>query len=141
MSAASELQIGTTRDWFSRTPTADRYSNRAQPWGLKRALRETGLPKIRVHDLRHTAASALLQAGVHPKVVQDMLGHSSITTTMDTYSHVMPTIHDDAVRRLDSILENRRHGAPLGQRDLSIGEHGPELELASERLNVAAESR
>jgi integrase len=54
--------------------------------GLQRALRETGLPKIRVHDLRHTAASALLQAGVHPKVVQDMLGHSSITTTMDTYA-------------------------------------------------------
>jgi integrase len=71
---------------------------------LARALDETGLPRIRVHDLRHTAATALLVLGVHPKLVQDFLGHSSIKTTLDTYSHVMPTIHDDAIRKLDLIL-------------------------------------
>jgi integrase len=72
---------------------------------LTRALDDAGLPRIRVHDLRHTAATALLVAGVHPKLVQDFLGHSSIKTTLDTYSHVMPTIHDDAIRRLDLIID------------------------------------
>jgi integrase len=71
---------------------------------LARALEDTGLPRIRVHDLRHTAATALLTIGIHPKLVQDFLGYSSIKTTLDTYSHVMPTIHDDAIRRLDLIL-------------------------------------
>jgi integrase len=47
----------------------------------------------------------MLIQGVHPKVVQEMLGHSTITTTMDTYSHVLPTMHDDAVRRLDEALD------------------------------------
>ena len=72
---------------------------------LRRVLREAGLPPIRVHDLRHTAATIMLVEGVHPKVVQDMLGHSTITTTLDTYSHVMPTLHDAAVRKLDLILD------------------------------------
>jgi len=72
---------------------------------LTRALNDAGLPRIRVHDLRHTAATALLVAGVHPKLVQDFLGHSSIKTTLDTYSHVFPTIHDDAIRLLDLILD------------------------------------
>jgi integrase len=71
---------------------------------LARALERAGLPRIRVHDLRHTAVTALLVLGVHPKLVHDFLGHSSIKTTLDTYSHVMPTIHDDAIRRLDLIL-------------------------------------
>ena len=79
-------------------------------YALKRVIQQAGLPPIRVHDLRHTAATALLIDGVHPKVVQDFLGHSSITTTLDTYSHVMPTLHADAVRRLDILLGGSRHG-------------------------------
>ena len=71
---------------------------------LRRALENAGLPRIRIHDLRHTAASALLSDGVHPKVVQEFLGHSSIKVTLDTYSHVMPTMHAEAIRRLDRIL-------------------------------------
>jgi len=55
-----------------------------------------GLPRIRAHDLRHTHATLLLQAGVHPKVVQERLGHSSITVTLDTYSHVIPAMQEDA---------------------------------------------
>ena len=54
-------------------------------------LERAGLPRIRVHDLRHTAATLLLGRGVHPKIVQEMLGYSTITQTMDTYSHVLPT--------------------------------------------------
>jgi integrase len=71
---------------------------------LRRALDRAGLPRIRIHDLRHSAASALLADGVHPKVVQEFLGHSSIKVTMDVYSHVMPTMHAEAIRRLDLIL-------------------------------------
>lgn len=48
------------------------------------------MPQLRIHDLRHTAATLLLGKGVHPKVVQEMLGHSTMTQTMDTYSHVLP---------------------------------------------------
>jgi len=71
---------------------------------LNRALEDAGLPHIRVHDLRHTAASLMLFARVHPKVVQDLLNHSSIRTTLDTYSHAMPVLHEDAVAELDDLL-------------------------------------
>src|SRR5215471_908853 len=53
-------------------------------------LRRTGLPTIRFHDLRHTAATLLLAQGVHPKIVQERLGLSQIALTLDTYSHVLP---------------------------------------------------
>ena len=59
------------------------------------------LPKVRFHDLRHSHATQLLAAGVHPKIVQERLGHSTITTTMDLYSHVSETIQSDAAARLD----------------------------------------
>lgn len=59
---------------------------------------------IRVHDLRHTTATTLLEAGVHPKVVQNLLGHSTIAITLDTYSHVAPTLHLQAVGELQSLL-------------------------------------
>ena len=59
---------------------------------------------MRFHDLRHTAASLLLSAGVHPKVVQERLGHSTISITLDTYSHVLGTLQRDAADRLDEVL-------------------------------------
>jgi integrase len=61
-----------------------------------------GVPKVRFHDLRHSHATQLLAAGVHPKIVQERLGHSTITVTMDLYSHVSDTIQADAVARLDA---------------------------------------
>ena len=54
------------------------------------ALEQAGLPRMRFHDLRHTAATLLLKENVHPKVVQEMLGHSTISLTLDTYSHILP---------------------------------------------------
>jgi integrase len=62
------------------------------------------LPKVRVHDLRHTAATLLLQWGQHPKVVQEMLGHSTIAITMDLYSHVAPALHREAVSRFSRLF-------------------------------------
>ncbi len=62
------------------------------------------LPIIRFHDLRHSAASLLLALGVHVKVVQELLGHSQISLTLDTYSHVLPSLQAEAVDRLDALL-------------------------------------
>ncbi len=75
---------------------------------FKTVLKKTGLPDIRFHDLRHSAATLLLSEEVHPKVVQEMLGHSTISMTLDIYSHVLPTMQQDAVSRLDSVLGNRK---------------------------------
>jgi len=66
------------------------------------AHRFTGLPKMRFHDLRHTHATQLLADGVHPKIAQERLGHSTIATTMDLYSHVTHTMQSDAAARLDA---------------------------------------
>jgi integrase len=55
------------------------------------------LPLIRLYDLRHSHATALLHSGVHPKIVADRMGHSNITVTLDTYSHVLPTMQEDAM--------------------------------------------
>ena len=67
-------------------------------------LRRAGLPRIRFHDLRHSAASLLLGQGVHPKVVQEMLGHSTIALTLDIYSHVLPTMQQEAATQMDAVL-------------------------------------
>jgi integrase len=75
---------------------------------LRRLLAKAGLPHIRVHDLRHTVATILLQGGAHPKLVQDLLGHSTVTLTLDTYSHVTPALHLEATRRLDEVMNARR---------------------------------
>ena len=60
-----------------------------------------GFPRIRFHDLRHSHATQLLEAGTHPKVAQERLGHSTINTTLDLYSHVTATMQEDVAVRLD----------------------------------------
>ncbi len=67
-------------------------------------LARLGLPIIRFHDLRHTAATLLLGQGVHPKIVSEMLGHSTIAITLDLYSHVTPTMQRDAARAMNNLL-------------------------------------
>lgn len=67
-------------------------------------LEATGLPRIRFHDLRHTCATLLLAQGVHPKLVQEQLGHSQISVTLDTYSHVTAPMMQEAAAKMDAIL-------------------------------------
>lgn len=69
-------------------------------------LKEAGLPRIRFHDLRHTAATLLMGQSVHAKVVAEMLGHSRISTTLDLYSHVTPTMQRQAAEALDRVLSS-----------------------------------
>lgn len=71
-----------------------------------RLLKQTGLPDLHFHDLRHNAATLLLEMGVHPKVVQELLGHSSITITMNTYSHVLPTMQQEAMGKMHNAFKN-----------------------------------
>jgi integrase len=71
---------------------------------FKQILKEAGLPAIRFHDLRHSAATILLSMGIHPKLVQELLGHSSITMTMDRYSHVLPSMQREMMDKLDDLF-------------------------------------
>ncbi len=71
---------------------------------FKRILRSAGLPDQRFYDLRHTCASLLLAQGVHPRVVMEILGHSQISLTMNTYSHVIPQLQQEAAKRMDDLL-------------------------------------
>jgi integrase len=71
----------------------------------KELLKEAGLPDIRFHDLRHTAATLMLQQGVHPKVVQERLGHADISLTLNTYSHVLPSMQEEAAEKMDELLK------------------------------------
>jgi integrase len=71
---------------------------------FKPLLERAGLPHFRFHDLRHTCATLLLTQNVNPKVVSEMLGHSSIAITLDTYSHVLPNMQDSAARALEEAL-------------------------------------
>ena len=64
---------------------------------------KTGIHDFSFHDLRHTHATLLLAKGVNPKIVQERLGHSTITLTLDTYSHLVPDIQKAAVRALDDL--------------------------------------
>jgi integrase len=71
---------------------------------LRALLAAAGLPRIRFHDLRHTAATLLLGRDVNPKKVSEMLGHSTVAITLDTYSHVLPTMHREAAEIMDDLL-------------------------------------
>jgi len=68
------------------------------------------LPRVRFHDLRHSHATQLLTSGVHPKIAQERLGHSTISTTLDLYSHVSDTMQADAAARLDAVFQSAKQG-------------------------------
>lgn len=72
--------------------------------GFRVVLGEAGLPRVRFHDLGHTAATLMLAKGVHPKVASEMLGHSTIAITLDLYSQVTFTLQREAARVLDAML-------------------------------------
>jgi integrase len=81
-------------------PYAPDYVTRA----FREAVARTDVPRIRLHDLRHTWASLALQAGVNPKVVSERLGHATVSFTLDTYSHVMPGLQEDAAAKVAALI-------------------------------------
>lgn len=78
--------------WPDGRPVLTEYITK----NFKKFIKEHGLPEIRFHDLRHTHATELLKMGVNPKIVSERLGHSNIRITLDTYSHVVPTLQKEA---------------------------------------------
>ncbi|MEQ1868745.1 MAG: tyrosine-type recombinase/integrase [Vicinamibacterales bacterium] len=88
--------IGTTLDARNITRT------------FKTVLRAQNLPMIRIHDLRHSCATLMLAQGVSPRVVMETLGHSQISLTLNTYSHVLPAMQEDAAARMDEILSGSK---------------------------------
>ncbi len=75
---------------------------------FQRHLKRANLPKVRLHDLRHTHASLLLARGIHPKVVQERLGHSSISMTLDLYSHLTQGMQEAAATSLNGLMDNKK---------------------------------
>jgi integrase len=74
-------------------------------------LRRRNLIRVRFHDLRHSHATILLRKGVHPKIVSERLGHSTVGITLDVYSHVMPGMQEEAARKIDVALRTAIGGA------------------------------
>jgi integrase len=70
-------------------------------------LKKAELPQIRLYDLRHSCATLLLMAEENPKIVSERLGHSTVVLTLDTYSHVLPTMQERASEKLSNLLYNR----------------------------------
>jgi integrase len=89
-----------------------------QPVGLTHAftafLASCGLKRVRLHDLRHSHATHMLLAGIHPKIASERLGHSKVAITLDLYSHVLPGMQSEAADRIDEIMQaalNRHRNA------------------------------
>ena len=88
--------------WDDGTPFRPHYISDI----FRKAVSNLMYPKIRFHDLRHTHATMLLSKDVNPKIVSERLGHSTINITLDTYSHVLPNMQKEAVKKLNQIFEN-----------------------------------
>lgn len=91
---ADHLGAPLRRDWISKEE-------------FKRILKKSKIDDMRFHDLRHSCATILLKEGIHPKIVSEMLGHSTIGITMDTYSHVIPSLQKEAAQKMDTIVKRK----------------------------------
>ncbi|TCS80341.1 site-specific integrase [Tepidibacillus fermentans] len=76
--------------------------------GFNKIIKKAEITPIRFHDLRHTHATLLLEQGVHPKIVSERLGHSSINITLDTYSHVLPNMQEEAANKFDDLIKKSK---------------------------------
>jgi integrase len=95
------VDVGPLRPHRQRLPL--RVDRRAPAWFAQRA-HAAGLPPIRLYDLRHSYATAALAAGVPTKIVSERLGHASIAITLDTYSHVLPNMQEEAAEQIARLI-------------------------------------
>ena len=115
--AEQRLRVGSvwkSEGWVFTEDDGSHLNPNALSKGFKAIREELGLPSVRLHDLRHTHASLLLQAGVHRKVVQERLGQSTISITGDTYSHVAPGIQRAAAQAFVSQMERNAEATADG---------------------------
>ena len=110
--AEERLRLGSgyrNEGWVFTTAVGTPYHPKSFYNQFKALLAKAGLPKdITIHALRHTYATLLLEAGEHPKVVQELLGHSSVVVTLDTYFKVMPGLKERAAEKPDGILRVKK---------------------------------
>ena len=102
------IQLGVSLnadDFVFIRPDGSPLNPSAVSLAFRRIIHKAGLKDIRIHDLRHTHATLMLQAGVNPKVVSERLGHASISITLDIYSHVLPGMQEAAVEKFDKLFE------------------------------------
>ena len=102
------IQLGVSLnadDFVFIRPDGSPLNPSAVSLAFRRITHKAGLKDIRIHDLRHTHATLMLQAGVNPKVVSERLGHASISITLDIYSHVLPGMQEAAVEKFDKLFE------------------------------------
>lgn len=103
------LSDGSSSDWvFSDQLGGPLRKSNFIRREFKQAIRRSGLPELHFHGLRHTAATLLLSQGVNAKVVQEMLGHSTVSMTLDTYSHVTPSLQRSAANALNELMRDQR---------------------------------
>lgn len=94
----------TDQDLVFATPVGDVLADSTVRTAFNRILQRAELPRIRIHDLRHTAATLMLKAGVQPKVVSDRLGHSTVAFTLDNYAHALPDMQRDGAEALARMI-------------------------------------
>ena len=82
---------------------------------FSKLLKDIGLPHMRFHDLRHSAATLLLSMGVNVKIVQELLGHSSVSMTLNVYSHVLPSMQKEAMNKMDDLFRLQDHDKETDQ--------------------------
>ena len=102
------IQLGislNTDDFVFIRPDGSPINPNAVTLAFHRMIKKAGLRRIRIHDLRHTHATLMLKAGIHPKVVSERLGHANIGITLDIYSHVLPGLQEAAAGKFDRIFE------------------------------------
>jgi integrase len=107
--AARQLQEQQDAEWTETDLVFTNEGGQAlHPWAVSRffraAVKRALLPEIRLHDLRHTHATLALQAGIHPKVVSERLGHATVSITLDTYSHAIPAMQEEAAVRIANLV-------------------------------------
>jgi integrase len=115
-----EIESSTANRWeendlvFPSTVGTPIYPSNLRK-NFKRVLGMANVPKLRFHDLRHTAASLWLRLGIHPQIVSERLGHASIRITLDTYSHLIPSLQEDAAKKVDGFLSELDYREDVGE--------------------------
>ncbi|MDH5327985.1 MAG: site-specific integrase [Gammaproteobacteria bacterium] len=99
-------KIYQNEDWVFAKPDGSLWKPDSLTQAFRKLISDSGLPKVRFHDLRHSHASQLLKKGVHPKVAQERLGHSSIAITLDLYSHLLKGVQEEAASKVDEALRS-----------------------------------
>ena len=118
----------TDEDYVFSHPEGSPLDPSTVSHAFSRILRKAGLPCMPLHSLRHTHATFLLQAGIHPRVAMERLGHSSIRVTLDTYSHVVGGLQEAAAQKFDDFVSRR--GTPAE----NVGKMSADLDTTAKNL-------